>query len=316
MIIDREKLFNLATNDIGNAALGAVSTRYDQNPNPEFRYAYHCVEHSSLVPIRTNLILQAAEEAVPGLVNPREAKLAFMNSKGHDRFIAWYGKSMDVGGIDVVQMQRLIGFNEKTSAKEQIEAMRAKNEQYGIELFFREDELSTDEQIMVTVPGYSPELKTVVQPNLTELTSIGARAVGLADLGSAGMDWQEYIRDGDKLLREEKLYIPRTLVDLDHPISTEEKELMRSIILDWADSQVPFAIGRQKALSLELAGLPESVVKAISNLFGDFELSIQAAALRAKARAHMSLNELIADVGFLDPSKDPRAPFINPAYLN
>ncbi len=109
----------------------------------------------------------------------------------------------------------------------------------GIEL--TAEELSIlNEAIMATVPGYSVELGTVTQPNLKEGSHDVAWAIGAADLGSAGDNPEQFLKDGDNVFREDRM-----LPNLDTLDNATLTALYQEAI-GWTASQVAYAEGQKQ----------------------------------------------------------------------
>ena len=189
--------------------------------------------------------------------------------------------------------------------------MRDINISLGSEIFTPEREVQSLETYRVTVPGFSPELKTVIQPNLNPDTSPIARLTGLADIGSSGMNTDRFIEDGDELFREEQLDIflmlttPNSLMFTDSRVSDH----VRGRMINWSNSQPNFARGRGELFDSDTEGLPEKAKSILRTQFDHFEDSYTATLTIAKKRESMTLRELIVDMGYTD--KDTRKGLIN-----
>jgi len=109
----------------------------------------------------------------------------------------------------------------------------------GIELT-EEERGILDEAIMGTVPGYSVELRTVTQPNLKEGSHDVAWAIGAADLGSAGDNPEQFLKDGDNVFREDRM-LPN-LNTLDEVTLTA----LYQEAIGWTASQVAYAEGQKQ----------------------------------------------------------------------
>jgi len=143
--------------------------------------------------------------------------------------------------------------NEKASADVAIEFMNQINQEVGTQVFSKDDKNTIREAIDATIPGFDPEKGTVVQPNMNEQSSLVARAVGLADLGTAGMDGPKaFLPEGDALFREENLDILEALKNPKN-ISGDQKEYYRKRMLGWSKFQPKFANGRKDLLEKELS---------------------------------------------------------------
>ena len=233
-------------------------------------------------------------------------------AKGHDRFIAWFSDLQDKNSIQRILMKRLGGYNEETSAFETIGDMRKINSDLGKEIFTSEDEHICFEAYGVTIPGFSLENKTVIQPRLNKDSSLIARLIAFSDLGSSGLLPPGYLKDGNNLFREEQLDIFRKLSGKS-PITSEEREDISERIVSWSHSQVDFALGRGKLFEQELGDLPEKVKNALRKRFSAFSASTDASLNVAQAREKMAFAEKIYSLGYL--TSDTRSRFINQAHL-
>lgn len=130
--------------------------------------------------------------------------------------------------------------------------------------------------ILATVPKWSVADATVIQPFLSADSHPIARALALADLGTAGMDSAAYVAEGPRLFLEENVDIA-WLSDAHLADLTEEmKGWYRKRILAFFKGQTSFAKGRQSRLWVELEGLPPDAARRVTKLFSHFETSIAA----------------------------------------
>ncbi len=133
----------------------------------------------------------------------------------------------------------------------------------GIEL--TAEELSIlNEAIMATVPGYSVELGTVTQPNLKQGSHEVSWAIGAADLGSAGSNPEQFLKDGDNVFREDRM-----LPNLDTLDDTTLTTLYQEAI-GWTASQVGYAEGQKQYWNLE--GVPEQIKSKLTHFDESIEL--------------------------------------------
>lgn len=312
MIVEVGPKFEESTIKIGARALCVVDSRYEQNQNPEYDFQYHRVRHSALVALRFKSLAEEIYEIEPEIISRRDILLGEALAKGHDRFIAWYSEPQIKNEIKRVLMKRLGGYNEETSAFETIGDMRKINLDLGTEIFTTADEQVCLEAYGVTIPGFSPENKTVYQPRLSKDSSLVARLIAFADLGSAGLWPLSYIKDGNNLFREEQLDIFRKLTGAE-PITEEERKDINERIELWSHSQVDFALGRGILFEQELGDLPGKVKDILRSRFSKFSASAEAALNIAQARERMTFAEKIHSMGYL--TSDTRSRLINQSHL-
>lgn len=152
--------------------------------------------------------------------------------------------------------------------------------------------------LKLLIPSDTLESNTVIQPNLTKDSSLIARAVALADMGSAGLDGAEaLLADGDNFFREQNKDIRDASENIEN-LTGSQKEYYQGRMLAWSEFQPKFAQGRKNRLAQELEGIPETAKSAVRALFNKFNKSIQAAHKRAKKRKTMSFEELLKDMGY------------------
>lgn len=274
-------------------------TRFEQDPNPYNNQDYHTIDHAHAVSRRAKLILTRMHEADPSLVTERDIQLAGYIAKGHDRVQDWDPQVVKVGDFWVMKRRRHLGDNERDTAKEMITYMDVVNNMHGVEVFTLQDMLRVVEAEDCTIPTFEPALMTVVQKSLTKDTSPVARAVALADLGSAGMDGpREFTSEGRSLFREENLDV-REAILRGYPLTKEWRDYIAWRIIGWGDSQEKWIQGRKDMLEIELEGLPENVKDAVRPLFTMFDINGEAAKKIGRFRRGLSFNQLIAETGYL-----------------
>lgn len=277
------------------AALNLIRNQFEHSFRKENNLAFHNTEHTESVVRRTGSILRTIRMAAPDAVSEKDIALGKLAAAFHDVIQGW--QENQVG--EKTLRKRDSGTNEKASTDEAIAFLNQMNEEFGEIIFSEEDFLVITESINGTVPGFSVEKKTVIQPNITERASLIARALALADIGTAGMDGTAaFFREGNELFREENLDIAHAL---EHPEAVDKgtRELYKKRMLDWSRSQIDFASGRRDLLDTELDGMPQEAIGPVKNLFSEFNESIKNALQCAEARKKMTFNELVLDMGFL-----------------
>ena len=265
-------------------------------PEKEDNLDFHNIQHTEDVIRRTENILRAIQRVTVHVVSEKDIALGRLAAAFHDVVQEW--KEQEAQGKTL--RQRFIGKNEEASADEAIAFLDREASGQADQGLSEEDFEIVAEAIRGTVPGFSMEKKTVIQPNITEQSSLVARALALADIGTAGMDGAEnFLREGDALFREENLDIMRALRNQEE-LSNEVKEGYRNRMIAWSKFQPIFAKGRQELLDEELRGLPLGADVAIKKLFNTFDESISASARRGEERESMSFDELALDMGFFE----------------
>ncbi len=216
------------------------------------RLHFHQCQHTKEVVRRTELILSAVREIEPNLASRNNFQIGRLAAGFHDSVQEWVEEKIPDGARTKLFRRRLFGHNERASIGEAVLFMNKVNEEAKEEIFSWPDKLLTAEAINVTIPSFDQEKFTVIQPNLSEKTSLVARALALADLGTAGLDgYKSFIDDGNALFREENLDI----FDAAHSrvsISQEDRGYFRERMITWSESQPKFAEGRRTMLRFEL----------------------------------------------------------------
>lgn len=270
-----------------------------ENPLDEKNYLpFHDRAHTESVMSRTERILDAIQKVGPDLVSDKDVQNGILAAAFHDTVNSSEENIVRDGDRTKIMRKRFTGNNEQKSADEAVEFMGQAATESKAYIFSKNDVAIVREAIAATVPDFNPEKKTVVQPNLKEESSIVARALALADLGTAGMDGpKKFLKEGDDLFREENLDIAKALLKPEQ-IDEAQKDYFRQRMLGWTKFQPAFARGRKELLDDELRGFPEKAKDAIKKLFDKFDLSIQAAGERAKRREEMSCEEIARDMGY------------------
>lgn len=272
-----------------------ISARFEHAENSEDNLAFHNVEHTDGVVRRTELILRTIRNSVPDAVSVKDIALGKVAAAFHDVVQEWDEDRTE----DSVKRRRRTGSNEITSATEAVVFLEKMNKEFGQDIFSKDDLGIITDAIGATVPDYNAEEKTVVQPNITERSSIVARALALADLGTAGMDGADaFVREGNTLFREENLDIARAMKQ-SQSITSQEKDRYRKRMLEWSVSQEIFARGRRNLFDKELQKIPFEAVISVKLLFGKFKESITAVGQLAKNREALSFEEIARDMGYV-----------------
>ncbi len=271
-------------------ALVIIEDRYGTGATNENELAFHGIRHTRGVVNRAILLAKAMG------ASDQDVELAGIAAAFHDTVQRWEQITRPTDGA--IMRRRFAGQNEKDSAAEAVRWM----EQAGT-YDARAIALVT-EAIMATVPGWNPEQKTVVQPNLRPDSDIVVRAVALADLGTGGMEGQSFVEEGDPLFREENLDIARAIqtATTQSDLTQEAQVRFRGRMLGWTQSQATFVIGRQALLEVELGNLDESAKGRVRELFSHFDEAIAASEALVASRNSLCFWDLAAAMGYAIPT--------------
>ncbi|MDP3947726.1 MAG: hypothetical protein Q8Q41_03495 [bacterium] len=278
-------------------ALVEVRRQFEDTPEKKDRLPFHNTRHTKDVVRRTGLIFSAIREARPELVSERDIALGRLTAAYHDIIQRWEENRARDGEFEKTMRRRFTTQNEYESAERAVQFMDCLDAAQD-PLFTEEDKMIVREAIDVTIPGFSPEKGTVIQPNLKETSSLITRAIALADLGTAGMDGaRAYAEEGDALFREENLDILEAAKDPGR-LPEAQKQYYAKRMIGWSKFQATFARGREALLENELTGLDEASKNAAKKLFNKFSDTILRAEEKGKQRESMSFEELLADMGY------------------
>lgn len=258
--------------------------------------AFHNTVHTDGVMRRTRAILETIRAVRSDLVTEHDLLLGDIASAYHDTVQYWDSKEMTIrlgdgrftkGTKRIRRAGKGEGRNEYLSIQEAVTRMDGEFTNY--------DRDMVRLAIEATVPGWSMEHMTVIQPELTVDSHPVVRALALSDLGVSGMDGADFRNEAPALFVEENLDVitaiteARTRADLDsrtvvicdkdgNEIGQDKATVVyRQRMLDWYKSQLGFAKGRKARLELELGNLPEDAKVAVRALFGKFDAAIETA---------------------------------------
>ena len=280
-------------------ALDLVTERFENAAEKRDNLPFHNSRHTGDVVRRIDLILETAQKADPTVTNNHRRAVARLGAAYHDTIQDWEENTITEEDGTKVMRRRFTGDNEQASSKEAVAYMNTVNEEAGEEVFTEEDRQILDEGINDgTFPGFDPDKGTVIQPKLKESALLEARALALADLGTAGLDGPEaFLLEGDALFREENLDIFDALEDLGS-ISDDQKEYYQTRMLGWSKFQPVFAEGRKALLNDETEAIPGAAREAVRELFSRFDDTIEASKVNAQNRESMTFEELAVDMGY------------------
>ncbi|MBS3903247.1 MAG: hypothetical protein KGZ30_02610 [Anaplasmataceae bacterium] len=283
-----------------------VRRRFEESLEGEKNLEFHGEDHSVGVVNRIEKILNKVREVAPDLISERDVQLGRYAGGFHDVDQFYQRKEIksEAEGVDDKAVrQRQVRANEEISAYEALQYADSLNKEEDREIFFKEDFDVIREAILATIPGFDPENKTVIQPNLKEDSPLVVRALALADLGTAGIDGGEaFVKEGAALFREENLDIKDALEAVakgEETISEAQKEAFRSRIIGWLKFQPSFAEGRKALLDHELGNLPDEVKEVLKEeVFSKFDESIEASREFAEKAEQLTFEELLEAVGY------------------
>lgn len=289
-------------------ALNHIRIQYENNADPAANLESHNTRHTLQVMDRGERIFRVISPDLyvsTGLAWHDFVLLRYVCAL-HDLVNESEPKDENIPGKEPrLFRQRFTGQNERESAEQGIVWMNTINALSGREWFKDRDREIAREGITATIPGFDPNLGTVIQPHRKENPSPVALCLALADLGTAGMDGGEaFIAEGSALFREENLDIAEA-IRTGAELTDDQKESFRKRMLGWSKFQPTFARGRQALLDTEIACLPEAARKRLKEqVFTKFDDSIAAATAKAEAREKMPFDELVTDMGYRSDGGD------------
>lgn len=268
--------------------LETVSDRFHDWP-------YHRVHHTRAVVERTQLILLTVMSAERSAVSHRALLLGQLAAAFHDTVQDFDVVTTPDGEV---RMQRHTGVNEEKSAQEAERFMVTANLAAGTDVFTTEDMYTVRSAILTTIPSWSAEYHTAIQPHLTPESSVVARALALADLGVVGLDPQSAVAEGDRVFQEENLDVYAALTSGD-VITEPQKERFRVRMVTWAEQQVQYFEGRYRLFEDEIADFPHAAKHALRHLFSGFTESIRRQTVVAEVRSTLSFEAIAHDMGYV-----------------
>ncbi len=240
-------------------AFDRIQIQFENNQDPLNNLTYHNSLHTETVIKNTELILRMIRSVNPELVSEKDITLGKLAAAFHDVVQEWESGTDTSGAI---KRMRKNGDNEEKSADESIVFIdNTVNTLFG-PIFSEKDKNVVKEAIIVTIPRFNEGC--VSQPNLTSKTSIVARAVALADLGTAGLESGErFFRDAVALFREDNINFLNS--------SNETKEQKKARMIEWLEFQQKFIEGRRTMLDQDLDGLDGNAINVVKGLFCHFD---------------------------------------------
>lgn len=220
----------------GMEAQSVMEQRYEDNVDPLYIYQFHDKNHPKLVKARARRTMEYMQDHAPRLVDPKDIVLSELICDYHDIWIDFKLNHIPDGPFVKVLMSRFIGENERWSADELVNFMAQENTFVEQPVYLPDDFVKARTGIMITVPRFEPTLygqPTIIQPNLTEDSTLLDLAIAGGDLESAARDPKQFKKDGDDLFREENIDVWAALAD-PSPISQAKMAYFRERILDWS----------------------------------------------------------------------------------
>lgn len=292
-----EVLPTSVVDELTSAALEYIDARYDNPPDPRQKLSYHGSLHTLRVIDRVGRILRALQAADPTLVSERDIQLGTIAAAFHDTVQQWGATEVEIADMPALMMKRKTGLNEKASAFMARAHMLALNGHNGAEIFTEKDMQDVTEAILGTIPGFDMRLRTVIQPHVSEESSIITKALALADLGGPAMDGPAtYLWEGNNLFHELNVDL-RYAQERGVPVAQVYEESVKKRALEWTAGQAEFAHGRAVRFhQTELLWLPEHVRGAVEVEFGFYNESILAAQAAYERRLPMSCGAILQDM--------------------
>lgn len=306
--VDRKRVdiatYRKAIDTLVDRTLATIEQKYERNP-------YHNTRHAKAVIERSVQILQAIKAIDPTLVSEYDIEDARVNGAKHDEIYETHSeKKREADGVSL--MRKRNDDVEKRSADKLAEDKTRLNQELGQPVFSAVGIQTGKQAIMATVPDWSEELGTIIQPNLgtAEAPLIPlVIALAAADLAAGGMKGlagetaaQEGKRVGSEVFREENFDIAKAF-KRGKPLTQEKGDFFKRRMITWSERQVRFYQGQKTRLpdlysKIEDPHLRQVMQEVITELFSEFDSTIAAAQQTLEARQKMSLNQLFEDFGY------------------
>lgn len=269
-------------------AFAQIAERFEGDKPVFGKMDSHNTIHTAGVLIRATSIARALELS---LEETADAQIA---SAFHDVFLL--SRVITGEGGASIRM-RSAGLNETSSANEAASEMDREG-------FSPLRIAGVSQAIIATTTKWMPGLETVFQPLVIATSDLVTLAVGLADLGSAGMDPNQFARDGYELFAEDQFDL---MHDIRHADSVKEipekrQEWYRARLMTWLDTQPEFARGRQAMFTVETQDVSNHAKVELRELFSHFNESIERAQANIDEAKRLSFTELMRK---LDPDVFP-----------
>ena len=293
------KKFSLYIEEGKKEALEEIKEKFENPTEEKENLDFHNTRHTKDVIRRTKEILTKMREAEPPFISEEDIQLGKLAAAFHDTVQNWQENPVKEGRFSKTMRKRDTGENEKASAEMAKDFMEETNEKEKEEIFTDTDKEQLEQAIMATAPGWDPENKTVIQPNLKKESSYVSRALALADIGAAGMEGPEkFLEEGDALFREENIDL-KDIAKNPAGLSADEKKYHQKRMVSWSYQQILFAQGRKALFRQETRDLPENMQKKLtSEIFTKFDKTIKGVVEKLRERKELSLEELLENFGY------------------
>jgi hypothetical protein len=266
------------------AALRLIRDRYELGSEQD-RLAYHKRHHTE------GVVRRALKIALMMGLPEVKRVLVEVAASFHDTVQRWEPEFRPDG---TVVRKRFEGDNEQASADEAVAWMQSLSGSP----FSDRDCLVVRDAILATVPSWSVEFGTVFQRALTPQTHSVARAVALADLGSAGIEPALFALEADQLFVEQQLDFVQAIREAGSlsDISHDKQESYLQRYRTWLSRQVGFVRGRQALFPMEIQGLDEAATRRVTKLFSYFGRAIEYSEQNVVAAATMTFSEMVSQL--------------------
>lgn len=249
---------------------------------------YHWTQHTSHVIENTGEILNIMHEVDPGAVTERDVRRGRLLAAFHDFEQDFVVADMSFGGLSLDKIVRN-PMNEEMSASAASKYMK----EFG---FSGSDIGDVRGDIDCTIAVPDPDFTgTFYQPKLQTGASLTGIALGLADLGCAGMEGPaRFHEDGAAWFRE--LFIGvREFLDSGE---LSHQDDLRQFMMGWLQGQVNFAKGRKERTEIEINLLPKPMQEPVRSLFPHFEATIHMTQRNLQLARQFSFSDLITFFGY------------------
>jgi len=283
-------------------ALSEIRNKFENRGAKQNYLDYHNTKHTKDVIRRVETLSLALKQMTPQSITEHDINIAILAAAFHDVIQQWDIEEITthglLQGLTKIIRKRHSPKIEFASADRAVSFMEKVNQQNNQSFFSDEDKFLVSEAIKITIPKFDTVKGFIIQPYLNTKTSLIARIVALADLGTAGMDGPKaFLSEADALFREENIDIANVCKNLDN-LTGDQKNYYRNRVIDWLKRELAFAEGRQNNLSNELTGVSSEAKNKIVKLFTKFDESINKLKETIDKRAVMSFEKLLIELAY------------------
>lgn len=264
------------------AALRMIGRRFDGWVD------YHTTQHTIHVIENTGAVLGVMHTVDPSVVTERDVRRGRLLAAFHDLEQNFEVVETSFGGMQFSTIKR-DPFNEDRSASEASQYMRENG-------FSGSDIGDVRGDIACTIAVPDPMFPgTFYQPKLQSGASLTGIALGLADLGCAGMEGPDrFHEDGAAWFRE--LFVGvRELLESGELSHVDD---LRQFMMGWLQGQVNFAKGRKERTEVEIGLLPAPMQEPVRSLFPHFDATIRMTQKNLQLAKQFSFSDLITFFGY------------------